>query len=97
MTSLSDDTFEKIRALFPLEQQSNVANILAVECGNNLPFFENADEDQLERIRFAVLKLSDGDVSELKRAIHIAKIDWRDVLVAAGFADSVTAHKEWHM
>jgi len=97
MTSLTDDTLERIRALFPPELQSTVTDTLAAECSNNLPFFENADEHQLERIRFAVLKLSDGDLLELKRAIHIAKIDWRDVLVAAGFADSVTAHRKWRV
>jgi len=97
MVSLTGDTLEKIRALFPPELQSNVADILATECGNNLPFFENADEHQLERIRFAVLKLSNGDLSELKQAIHFAKIDWRDVVVAAGFANSLTAHKEWRV
>jgi hypothetical protein len=46
----------------------------------------------IERIRFAVLKLSAGDPSALQRAIDLGKIDWRDVLVAAGFDNDVTGY-----
>ena len=49
----------------------------------------------LERIRFAVLKLSDGDVEKLDAAVNLAKTDWRDLLVAAGFGDSLTEHDCW--
>jgi hypothetical protein len=54
-----------------------------------------ANPASIERIRFAVLKLSAGDLKALQRAIDLAKIDWRDVLVAAGFCSDVTAHKSW--
>lgn len=97
MVTLTDDTWQRIRALFPPEQHEDVAALLANECGDNLPFCERWDEYQLERIRFAVLKLSGGNISEMRRAINVAKIDWRDVLVAADFANSVTAHKEWRV
>jgi len=49
----------------------------------------------LERIRFAVLKLSGGSQFALLYALRCAQIDWRDVLAAAGFADSTTAHEAW--
>jgi hypothetical protein len=48
-----------------------------------------------ERIRLAVLKLSNGNLEELRRAITEARQDWRDVLVWAGFGDSGTAHRRW--
>lgn len=95
MNDLSAEIWEIVRRLFPAEQQQDVANLLLNECGNNLPFCQHADKDGLERIRFAVLKLSDGDFSEMCRWIEQAKIDWRDVLMAAGFGHSLTAHKEW--
>ena len=44
---------------------------------------------------FAALKLSGGDLGELRSAIRLAKADWRDLLVAAGFAEDVGAHKRW--
>ncbi len=56
------------------------------QCGNNLPFLENVDE-RIERFQFAALKLSEGKLSELDRAIALAKADWRDLLMAAGFGE----------
>jgi len=49
----------------------------------------------LERFRFAALKLSRGRMDKLADAVRLANKDWRDLLVAAGFADSVDAHKDW--
>jgi hypothetical protein len=56
---------------------------------------ETETPDGLERVRFAALKLSEGNMEKLHRAVKLAKADWRDLLVAAGFADSVHAHKHW--
>ena len=92
---LSESTWEKIRALFPPEQHDEVATILETECGNNLPFLGKETPDGLERFRFAALKLSDGKIEKLVGAVDLAKRDWRDLLVAAGFADSVEAHRQW--
>jgi hypothetical protein len=50
---------------------------------------------ELERFRFAALKYSNGDLSRLERAVKLAQEDWRDLLVGAGFADDVEAHKRW--
>jgi hypothetical protein len=33
-------------------------------------------------------------MEKLVGAVKLAKSDWRDLLVAAGFADSVEAHKQ---
>jgi len=65
------------------------------ECGNNLPFLQDFDEFKLERFRFAALKLSEGQLNKLDRAVAIAKRDWRDLLVAAGFANNIEAHRSW--
>lgn len=59
------------------------------------PFCEKSDEFQLERVRFAVLKLSGGDLEKLRKAVKLAQTDWRDVLMAAGFGHDVNAHKSW--
>jgi hypothetical protein len=92
---LSPETERRIAALFPLPLRAEVSELLKIQCGNNLPFCNNYDEFQLERIRFSALKLSAGKIEKLKDAITLAKTDWRDLLVAAGFADDITAHKRW--
>jgi hypothetical protein len=95
MAVLSEATWERVRQLFPPEQHEAVARILETECGNNLPFSEKETSCGLERLRFAALKLSKGNMENLCRAVNLAKRDWRDLLVAAGFAHSVDAHKHW--
>jgi hypothetical protein len=39
------------------------------------------------RVQLAMIKISAGDIIELRRAARQATTDWRDVLVAAGLAD----------
>jgi hypothetical protein len=55
---------------------------------------EEAGYDQehfrTERIRAAIVILADGDLSRFRRAIDLAKTDWRDLLIAAGLA-----HGDW--
>jgi hypothetical protein len=77
--------------MFPLADQDLVSTVLIEECGDNLA----TDSATIERIRFAVLKLSGGDLNALQRAIDQAKSDWRDVLVVAGFGSDVAAHHSW--
>jgi hypothetical protein len=69
--------------------------VLTIDCGNNLPFMEHHDSTGLERIRFAALKVSDGQLERLEEAVRLAQIDWRDLLVAAGFEYDVYAHLDW--
>lgn len=92
---ISPGTQRRIDILFPVEDREEVARLLVQECGTNLPFLNNLDEHGLERFRFATLKLSDGKIAKLKKAIQLAKTDWRDLLVAAEFADDVRAHEYW--
>lgn len=92
---LSGATVNRIARMFPLADQELVCALLTDECGDNLPLVTPANSVSLERIRFAVLKLSGGDLNTLQRAIELAKIDWRDVLVEAGFSRDVAAHHSW--
>jgi hypothetical protein len=95
MPKLSKATEERIRRLFAAEWRKEAARIMEEECGNNLPFCEGLDEVQMERIRFAVLKLSEGDLEKLKIWVKDAQRDWRNVLMDAGFGESLTAHERW--
>lgn len=92
---LTSGTIERIEMLFPAEHRELVSALLIEDCGDGLPFMDSADPVALERIRFAVLKLSAGDLNALQRALDLAKLDWRDALVAASFGDDPRAHRTW--
>ena len=92
---LSPETRRRVDLLFAPDDRPVAEELLVNECGNNLPFNDKSDMFALERLRFAALKLSDGDLQELRRAIQVAKEDWRDLLVAAGFGHDVKAHERW--
>ena len=95
MKKLSPATCQLILRIFSSQDQAEVANTLANDCAENLPFMEHQNEYGLERVRFAVLKLSRGSIAEFKWWVNMAKVDWLDLLTAAGFAGSLTAHQEW--
>jgi len=95
MLRLSDPTTARVRASFASDEQEAAVRLLEEDCGANLPFCESAMPKSAERIRFAALKLSRGDLGELRSIIEHAKIDWRDVLVWAGFGGDVEAHRRW--
>jgi len=60
-----------------------------------LPFVERVDDAKLERLQFAALRLSEGNLDKLNRAIALSNRDWRDLLMAAGFAEDINAHVSW--
>ena len=92
---LSDETKLRVEALFDENEALLASELLVNECGNNLPFMENVDAVGLERLRYAALKLSGGRLDALRDAIELAKIDWRDLLMAAGFGYDIHTHKRW--
>ena len=93
--ALSSETTRRLQALFSGDESRLAELLLSNECGNNLPFCEKHTGEQLERIRFAALKLSSGTLPGLKKAIALAQTDWRDLLMAAGFGNDIKAHNGW--
>jgi hypothetical protein len=93
--TLSYETERRVKALFSEKSRAEAIGLLVDHCGNNLHFCEDDDRVGLERIRFAALKLSGGDLVRLKQAIELAKLDWRDLLAASDFADNPYAHTRW--
>ncbi|MYS84789.1 hypothetical protein [Embleya scabrispora] len=41
-----------------------------------------------ERVRAAIVLLAEGDIAKFRRAVELAKADWRDLLVDAELADA---------
>lgn len=73
------ETRRRVELLFAPKEQELVSKLLEEQCGtNNIPY-------AIEQTRFAVLKLSDGDLSKFKGAIQVVKRDFRDILDEAGF------------
>ena len=94
---LSDAAKDRVAALFPAEDdRSEVCRYLELECGDNLPMIDSDYIELAERVRFAVLKLSQGSMPHLKKSIDGAKVEWRDTLMMAGFGEDVKAHLTWN-
>jgi len=92
---LSEETKRRVDILFDGNDAAIATKILTNECGSNLPSCENHSPRELERLRFAALKLSGGNLNRLRQAVRLAKEDWRDLLVAADFANNLKAHRDW--
>ncbi len=92
---LSDETKRRVALLFSGSEMQEATDLLVRDCGANLPFLEKLTPQQLERFRFAALKLSGGNLGKLVDAISLAQTDWRDLLMAAGFGHELDAHLKW--
>src|SRR6185503_15865969 len=51
--------------------------------------------DVLERVRFAVIKLALQGEQMFEIAAHLFRVDTRDLLVNAEFANDLDAHEQW--
>jgi hypothetical protein len=95
MVELSETSHAVVDRLFPAGDCELVRSLLREECGDNLPLVHGTRPEDFDRFRLAALKLSEGDLAKLDYAVKVAKVDWRDLLVAAGFANSPTEHIRW--
>ncbi len=93
---LSALTKSRLADVFANGSDSEIAgSLLRNECGENLPLWSDTSSSGLDRVRLAAIKISRGSVPRLRDAVELAKTDWRDVLVAAGFSEDVMAHVNW--
>lgn len=92
---LSRESEKRLVLLFPRTQHDLVRATLLEKCGSMLPGLESVNDVTIDRYRFAVLKLSNGNIDKLNKAILLAQTDCRDLLVAAGFGENLTAHESW--
>jgi len=81
---LTHAVVDEISKQFPADQREAVREIMDNECGRTIPFQREATAEQLEYIRLCVLRLSKGNLAELRKWVELANIDQRDVLLAAG-------------
>ena len=91
----SPRTMQLVEIVFSQKDVPEASQWLEEECGNNLPSCNQQDEHGMERIRFAAIKLSKGNLLKLLNAIDEARMDWRDLLRAADFGYDLNAHQYW--
>ena len=92
MIPLSPGTRERVEILFEREDVTTVTRMLEEEVTQ---YPRDATPQGLERLRFAVLRGSEGDLDRFLDLVRLAQVDWRDALVGGGFGDDPTAHTNW--
>lgn len=77
-----------------LPDEATRARVLAIFAGPGALYGPSLPA-VLERVRFAVIRLAlDGPVA-LEAAATLYRTDARDLLMAAGFGESLDAHDKW--
>lgn len=84
----------KVATLFP-DRASEIEARLLADCGAELPMIDKQGIHGIQRVRCAVLKLSQGLPEKFDYALDRANGDWRDVLVWAGFGNNLNTHLDW--
>jgi hypothetical protein len=93
---LSDRTRTLISRLFSGIDGTIISDLLYRAVSANIPFCDDSTPEDMERIRFAILKMTLNSPLNLAVGIHMAQSDWRDLLMAAGFGDDTSQHMVWY-
>ena len=94
--ALSERTLHLITTLFPIPDGVVIADVLRRAVSENIPFCDNASPEEMERIRFAILKMTVSSPLNLAVGIQMAQSDWRDLLMNVGFGDDTSRHLDWY-
>ena len=89
-------TVEKVAKHFFAEESDWAKEELQKYCEYLSEFIsDKTTPESYERFCLAVLNIGRFSKEKFAQAIELGKCDYRDLLVAAGFGNSVTAHEEW--
>lgn len=95
MIELSEDTTTLVDFLFVNPSvNEKMKEKLRKDCLENIPFCENSNPKEMERIRFAILKLTSEQMNSTDW-FELARCDWRDLFMVAGFGHDIHAHEKW--
>lgn len=91
-TTLSTEIQGKVALLFSAEEREAVIRLLL----DLQKDFSEVEEGAfgIERVQSAALRVSHGQLERLRKAIGVGRMDFRDLLSAAGFG-SLHAHERW--
>lgn len=93
---MSASTEQLVAAMFAPEARGAAEALLRSRCTGSEFGIPSGHDELLVRLQYAAIKCSDGDVDALRRAIELAEVDWRDLLVAAEFDLDQNAHIRWY-
>jgi hypothetical protein len=79
----------------PMDLSPVVIDLLDEECSVHLPAVKPEWTVLIERIQASVIRRSAWQVPSIRKGVDRAKSDWRDLLVAAGFAHDLDEHGRW--
>lgn len=95
MNLVSDKSKAIAEKFFPNESASVIAQ-LQEYCEYLSEFFsEESQPETYERFCLAILKIAKTSNEKFNKAVELGKIDYRDLLVSAGFGNSITIHNDW--
>ena len=89
---LSHATLQRLQHVFSDQDLREARELLERDCAENIAGVPRMCD--LDRIRFAMIKLSRGTIAGLVDAMVLAQTDFRDALMAADFGE-VNAHRNW--
>ncbi len=92
---LTPEATRILRLMFAPRDREAAWHMLVAQLGRNLGFPRHLGPAVYDRVRLAAMKSSDGTLEGLQRALTMGALDWRDLLVDAGFADDARAHLRW--
>ena len=89
-------TSHLIDACCPVEQRPVTIELLSTRASSAMPGVGTGAEwhDLIDRIQLAVIRGSQWQQSALENRIDRANVDFRDLLMAAGF-EEVATHRQW--
>ncbi len=93
---LSEKTKRAAELLLAEPDRSRIGQRLVAETSEEIPMWREFTPEGLERIRFSVLKLIAQGPEHENIAFNHAKMDWRDLFMAAGFGESASEHERWY-
>ena len=95
MNLISDNVKKIVEIQFEKESDLIVAQLQEFCEFLSKVFSTEVEIETYERYCFAVLKLAESSSYKLHKAIDLGKMDYRDLLMSAGFGESLSIHNEW--
>jgi len=94
--NLLSDKVKKIVLHYHQSDADTVLLVLQKYCEYMAQFLDgDPNPESYERFCLAIMKLGKSSKIKITQAIELGKIDYRDLLVGAGFGNSITLHNQW--
>jgi hypothetical protein len=95
VSELTPRTLQILGIMFSGASRQEMLVRLEQECSAVALGCRNWTPPQMERLWFAVIKLAHERPDLIPKTFALAKTDWRDLLMAAGFGHEPDAHEKW--